>query len=193
MRLIKLLTLCFIMLFSSYTYAQSFNTEDFDGKGAKGTPVTEQQSQIYYNTCNKNRDERMSKDTQDTFCQCSAFGYKNNITQEDLHNMAQGTPEEKRSVMNKMLLKLYAPCMEFPVRDMVFHRCTKDAYQAGKQICSCMAGRMASYISKRAENELEDILKSNPNVYDPLEAITSSKSYEAEEKRVVLECIQGKK
>ena len=170
-----------LLIFSSFTL-----------QAKAQTPVTNEQAQKYYESCATNRDERMDIKTQDVFCQCSSMGYKKHMTQEDLQYLAVGEGQEARDVMNKMVLKLYAPCMEFPVRDMVYKKCTKDAYQAGQYICSCMADKMASYISERAQAELSNILKENPNVYDPLEAITSSETYARQEKRIVLQCIQGK-
>ena len=159
---------------------------------AAQTPVTDAQTQKFYETCSQNRDARMSVDTQNTFCKCSSIGYKNNITQEDLQDLAKGIGQDARNAMNKLVLELYAPCMEFPIRDMVFNKCTKDAFQAGKQLCSCMATKMARYVSERGKGELATILNANPNVYDPLDAITSSAAYATQEKRIVLQCIQGK-
>ncbi len=154
------------------------------------TPVTNAQAQKYYEICAKKRDERMSPKTQDRFCQCASIGYKTHITQEDLQDLGK-QDQNARRVMNKILVKLYAPCMEYPVRDMVLQKCSKDAFQAGKQICGCMASKMASYISERAQSDIESILKKDPNIHDPLEAITSSPSYEQQEKNIVLQCIKG--
>ncbi|MGB1077268.1 MAG: hypothetical protein ACPG05_03095 [Bdellovibrionales bacterium] len=174
----KFLCLLCLILFPSIALAQ--------------TPVTDRQAKIFYETCSKDSDPRITPQTQKTFCQCASFGYKKHMMVEDLQALAKGEGMEARQVMNKMIIKMYAPCMEFPVRDMVFQKCTKDAAQAGKKICGCMADKMSSYISQRAESELAGIIAQNPNVYDPLEAITSSKSYEDEEKRIVLDCIQGR-
>lgn len=154
------------------------------------TPVTKDQAQRFYEACAINRDDRMSIKTQDSFCQCAARGYYKKMTQEDLADLATDD-QRQRNATNKLVLELYAPCMEHPVRDMVMNKCTKDAFQAGHQICGCMASKMSSYVSKRAQSELATILKNSPNVVDPLDAITSSKSYEAQEKRIVLQCIQG--
>jgi len=155
------------------------------------TPVSKAQAQKFYEACATNRDERMSTKTQDAFCQCSARGYYKHITQEDLTDL-RTDDQRQRNAMNKLALELYAPCMEHPIRDMVYNKCTKDAYQAGQKICRCMATKMANYTATRAQAELATILKNNPNVSDPLHAITHSKAYEAQEKRIVMQCIQGK-
>lgn len=178
--MIKLtLSLLFMLpLFSSVTLAQ--------------TPVSNEQAQKYYESCATNRDERMSVATQDAFCQCSARGFKKHITIEDLTTLSTETGQAARDITNKMLINLYAPCMEHPVRDLVMNKCKQDAFQAGHKICECMASKMANYMSTRAGSELDAILKKTPDVYDPLGAITSSKSYEAQEKRTILQCIQGK-
>ncbi len=181
-----IISIALIGIQASPSMAETFLDDDYK----KQTPVTNQQVAQFVQSCSSNRDERMSAKTQNIFCECTSFGYKDHITQEDLQRLANGTEEEKRAMINKMVIYMYSPCMEFPVRDLVFNKCTKDAYQAGKKICACMADEMSQYMAKRAQAELKGILEKNPHIYDPIEAITSSKSYEAKEKRIVLECIQ---
>ena len=96
-----------------------------------------------------------------------------------------------RDATNKIIINVYAPCMEFPVRDLVFQKCQKDAFQAGQKICSCLANNMASYVRQRAAADLPAILAQNPNAFDPMNAIVTSPSYEQKEKRIALGCIQG--
>ncbi len=156
------------------------------------TPVTKEQAQIFYEACQQNRDERMTKETQDIFCQCSSMGYKEHMTQEDLEQLAHGKGDAPRYVLNKILIEIYPPCMEFPIRDLVFQKCIQNEFQVGEKICSCMASKMASYMSERAQGELQEILKNDPTAYDPLDSITTSESYRQKEKRVVLECIQAR-
>ncbi len=152
------------------------------------TSVSSEMARDYITNCNKQTDERMSKETQDIFCRCTALQMQKNISVEDMQAMSSGD----RDAANKILINVYAPCMEFPVRDLIFNKCRKDAYQAGKQICDCMATKVAAYTAEQAQEQLENILKYNPDVYDPMQEIIESNGFQKYEKRVVLECIQEK-
>lgn len=153
------------------------------------TPFTPQMAQQYYQTCLQQKDERLTAETQDIFCKCTA-SQTTKMSVEEFQAMAR-QDQSGRDATNKMILNVYAPCMEFPVRNLVFGKCQQNAYQAGAQICGCLANNMATYVRERAVKDLPQILAQNPNVYDPMEAIVSSPSYENMEKRIALGCIQG--
>ncbi len=154
------------------------------------TPVTDEMTQSYYVGCLQDREERISETAQNELCRCTTTQYKNKMDVETLQDLAGNDPTKARLALNELIVKLYTPCMEGPIRSMVYQKCTQDAAQAGEQVCECLADNMAHYVSERAQGELGTILKNNPNVYDPFDAITSSASYEAHEKRVVMECIK---
>lgn len=164
------------LLFANTSYAQ--------------TVISNQDANQYYQSCLTKTDPRITKPTQDIFCQCTASFMKKNMSVEDVQAMAK-QDQTGRNALNKMLTQVYAPCMEFPVRDWVYQKCTQDAFQAGKQICSCMSDNMAKYVRERASQDLPTILANNPNLTDPMEAIVNSQSYEQAEKRIVLGCLQG--
>ena len=84
--------LLILPLFSTVTMAQ--------------TPVSNEQAQKYYESCATNRDERMSVATQDAFCQCSARGFKEHITIEDLTTLSTETGQAARDITNKKLINL---------------------------------------------------------------------------------------
>ena len=154
------------------------------------TAITQKAATDYYNSCLTKTDERITSQTQDIFCRCTATYMMKNMSVEEVQYMA-GQNQNARNSINKMLTTVYAPCMEFPVRDWVFQKCTNDAYQAGQKICSCMSNNMATYVRERAAADLPAILAANPNVTDPMAAIVSSPTYEQAEKRIVLGCVQG--
>ncbi len=154
------------------------------------TAISQKAATDYYQSCLTKTDERITPQTQDIFCKCTATYMQKSMSVQDVQAMALQN-QTGRNALNKMLTNVYAPCMEFPIRDMVFQKCTKDAYQAGQKICSCLSTNMANYVKERAGAELPAILAANPNLTDPMEAIVSSPSYEQAEKRIVLGCIQG--
>ncbi|MAQ70594.1 MAG: hypothetical protein CL565_00205 [Alphaproteobacteria bacterium] len=154
------------------------------------TRVSPQMAQSYAQNCSQQENPYISSETKDIFCQCTASYMQKTMSVEDLQAMG-GNDQPARNAINKMMIQVYSPCMEFPVRDLVYKKCQEDAFQAGQKICKCLSNNMASYVSKRAKADLPGILQANPNVTDPMEAIVTSPSYEQTEKRIALGCIQG--
>lgn len=157
---------------------------------AAQTPITDAQAQSYQQNCIAQPNPNITPQTQQIFCACTAEQLKKTLTVEDMA-ATRGNDQAARDAMNKTIVNVYAPCMEFPVRDMVFMKCQKDAYQAGQQICQCLSSNMAKYVSQRAKSDLPAILAANPNVTDPMQAIVESPDYQQMEKRIALGCIQG--
>lgn len=153
------------------------------------TPVTGEMAAKYNQTCKVNRDMRMHEDTQNILCDCTAMKMQGAMSVEDMQAMG-GNDQNARVAINKMLTTVYAPCMEFPVRDLIYGRCKQDAYQAGKGICECLSSQMARYTAQQSQRLLGDVLRNNPNVADPMDAILSSAEFKQMEKRIVLQCIQ---
>ncbi|MAM33657.1 MAG: hypothetical protein CMH28_01125 [Micavibrio sp.] len=152
--------------------------------------ISPQVAQAYAQNCAQQENPYISAETKDIFCQCTASYMQKTMSMEDLQAM-RGNDQPARNAINKMMIQVYSPCMEFPVRDLVYKKCQEDAFQAGQKICQCLSNNMAAYVSKRAKADLPAILQANPNITDPMEAIVTSQSYEQTEKRIALGCIQG--
>lgn len=176
-QIIAALTLTLVALsFHAASYAQ--------------TPITDAQAQAMAQDCASKSSPYMTPQGQKLFCSCTAEQTKRNISVEDVQAIA-GNDQAARNAMNKSIVTVYAPCMEFPVRDLVFTKCQKDVYQAGQNICQCLASNMGKYVSERARSDLPAILAANPNVTDPMEAIVNSPDYQQMEKRIAFGCIRG--
>lgn len=154
------------------------------------TPVNAQTAQTYTQNCEATRDPRMLNDTQEIFCQCTAMQMQKSYTMEDMQNLSK-QDATGRAAVNKMLLNVYAPCMEFPVRDLIYAKCKADAYQAQQGICECLSKRMAGYMTAESQKLLGGILQRNPNIIDPITEIMASPEFAQKEKRIVLDCIQN--
>jgi len=153
------------------------------------TALSSEQAISYQQSCVNNRDERMTFDTQKLFCECTAHHMMSSLTVEDLM-MVQGDGQAARNAINKMMMNVYAPCMEFPVRDLIFGRCMENEYQVEKGICECLANKMADYSAEKAQKYLSEILRDNPNIEDPMGPIVNHASFRQHEKRLALSCIQ---
>ncbi|MDP7142472.1 MAG: hypothetical protein QF692_04625 [Alphaproteobacteria bacterium] len=154
------------------------------------TAISPEQAYSYYQNCTSTRDPNISGETQDIFCKCTAMKMQSDFYVEDMV-MMQGDSDPARKAINKMLLNVYAPCMEFPVRDLIFKRCIENEYNVQKDICECLANRMADYTASSARKYLSDILKNDPNITDPMGPIVNHPKFIQHEKRTALACIQG--
>lgn len=155
------------------------------------TPITDEMTEAFYHDCVRIENEEMSAGTHDIFCQCTAQKMQENLSVEDVHTM-RGNGQSARNALNDMMIKVYAPCMEFPVHDLIYNRCMKEEMRAKKGICGCLAGKMSAYTAQTAQETLGDVLKKNPNITDPMEPIVNSGAFARTEKKLVLECIQGR-
>ncbi|MCB9988965.1 MAG: hypothetical protein H6868_06480 [Rhodospirillales bacterium] len=153
------------------------------------TPVSDKMADIYFSNCIAKRDERMTIDTQEIMCQCTALLYQKNMSVEELQVMAQND-QAGRNALNRMLVLVYAPCMEFPVRDLIYYRCMENKFQSQKGICGCLADKMAQYTAESAADKLSAVLRNSPNITDPMEPIVNSPEFAQMEKRLALSCIQ---
>ncbi len=154
------------------------------------TAMNAQMAQTYMANCVSNQDPRMSPETQGIFCQCTVNRMQKTISVEEMKIMAQQT-QNSIAIQNKVLTQVYAPCMEFPVRDLIFNKCQTDTYQSKQGICMCMSGRMATFVSTESQRLLGSILQRTPNLADPIGAIMETPEFTQKEKRIVLECIQN--
>ena len=155
------------------------------------TPLTEEQISNYRIECKNKPEERMSSNIQNSFCDCTADAMRDGgMTLEDGMAM-QSDGREQREAMNRMALNVYAPCMEHPVRGLVFSSCMKDQNLRKQNICACLANNMAAYIQAEGPEALQTALNENPDIEDPLETLTSSPAYGRMERRVASDCILG--
>lgn len=153
------------------------------------TRMDEQARQTYYGNCMKYHDARMSKETQDIFCQCTSYFVQKHISMEEIQIMREQS-QQARNVLNKVVTNVYAKCMEFPVRDLIFNECRKNKEHVSKGICTCLADHMASYTAGMADTKLSAVLQQTPNIRDPMDPIVNSPEFQERERRVVMQCLR---
>ena len=153
------------------------------------TRMSDQGTETYFGNCMDLRDERMSEETQAIFCECTSLQMQQNISVEEIQAM-RGNDQRARNVINKVMLNVYAPCMEFPVRDLIYNKCRENKFQASQNICSCLSEEMGKFTATSAKASLGNVLASNPNITDPMGPILESPEFVNHEKRTALSCIQ---
>jgi hypothetical protein len=155
---------------------------------AVNTKITPQQGQQYVQSCKRNAaaDPNLQGQTGDIFCQCTGNFMMKNLVFEDLKAMGK-QDQAGRLALNKMIVGVYAPCMEFPVRSMVFNKCKTDIGQTG--ICSCLSENMAKFTAQHARTMLPRIFAKTPNAVDPVSAMVQDPAYIAQERQIAKQCL----
>lgn len=144
----------------------------------------------FYHHCVAKRDLRMEYETQETFCKCSAHKLQQNITMEQLGNVASSDINKVTEAMDRLTLGVYAPCITYPVKDIVHDKCTENDFHADKGICGCLSKKMASYTSENATTSLMKTIQSKPGISDPLSTFMLSAKFRQYKKQAALECVQ---
>ena len=161
------------------------------------TPVSAQTANQYYYNCKANQDPRMSAASQDAMCACNAAMMQRNFTMEDMQLMLEDS-YESRQALNAMLLNVYAPCINFPLHDLLFDNCMSDrkvqrmrSTLPVEKFCGCVAENTSEWMANEGRNIMVDVIEQNPNIYDPIEPIMNHKDFLAEAMRNRTVCAGG--
>src|SRR5690606_17950523 len=127
------------------------------------TAVSKEMANAYYNDCAAKADPRFSPDSLSAFCSCTSVQIMEKMSVEEVQTMGQNT-QEGRNMLNKMLLDVYAPCMQYPVEDMVAGECLTDkkvetlGWQGDKRaLCGCMAAKTGAWFSTAGRDLMTDV------------------------------------
>ncbi len=140
------------------------------------TAITSETANAYYKKCMENDDQRMSDESQESLCSCTAVKMMSVVTEEDLARMSPA-PGPGRASYDKMLADAYGPCMQLPVEDQLFGECMKDskikqfALRDQSALCRCMAKNSTRMLAVEAPNMMREKLQKTPDLkdaFDPL-------------------------
>ncbi len=173
----KLLT--FLVLIPLLTMVESWSV------GA--TPITDDIAKNYFNNCVTGaiKEGTMTADTRQRYCACTAMNMQSSMTQEDLSALSY-KDEKARLVLNKILTDVNAPCMQYPVHDMIAKKCMVDLNNP--PICGCLSRKMGQYTAQQAQKMMPQLLADNPDLFDPLTPIMESQEFEQTQKGIALSC-----
>lgn len=147
-----------------------------------GTPIGKEQAQAFYQNCLQQPSQnQISAETQELVCACTAAHMMDHMEVEDIQKMARQAPDA-RTIFNKMVVNVYAPCIEYPAREYHYNECvnnpkTKTLASRPEALCGCMADEVASYLSQNAQPVFRDLLARNPDMQDPLGALVSDPEF----------------
>jgi len=180
--LIPMITTAFIMLIPVLALAQ--------------TPVSKEQANTYFDSCVTNSaatEKRFSSESQQQFCACTAARLTQYFTIEDMQVMTSQTDPNARLAMNKMIVNIYAPCMETPVREYHYGQCLQNPQTAAlgnpQKICGCAANAIATYLKQNGAQKFQEILSVNPNIYDPMQALYDDPTFQTYARTELMRCL----
>ena len=163
---------------------------------ASADPVTKEMAGRYYQNCvTKQASQKLSKESQEFLCACTASKMMDSMTTEDIAAMGAQDQETARGAMNHMIIKVYAPCMEYPAKDHYYNTCIsnpkmKSLGSSPEKLCECMAGKVAAHLGQNGEAIFAGILGRNPNITDPMSALEADQKFQNYVGKQVMGCIR---
>lgn len=157
------------------------------------TPISVAQANAYFDACKAQPDPRFSAKTQEVFCACTASKYMETLTVEDVVAMGEQN-QNGRNATNKMIIQVYAPCMQYPTRDYHYQSCISDGKVKilgnPQKVCGCAADHVANHLKTNGQGLFSNILRTNPNVVDPMQALYDDAQFQAFAKSKLMGCIR---
>lgn len=185
----KIIPLLLVLLLSVIPHAQAQTAPVAPSAPATQTKMSNEKAGEFYKHCLQRaaEDKTMKQSTKALFCQCNMVHMQQTMTMEDVA-ASTGNDQAARNAINKMLIEVYAPCMEYPVRDLLAGQCAKDI--PGKpKVCNCISDNMGSYMSKVAKPMFKEMLSKNPNMTDPMNALLENPEFKKQQQNMAFSCI----
>lgn len=154
---------------------------------AAGTPITNEMAEKYFANCvaNAEKDGTMSKDSQNKYCACTAMNMQQSMTQEDLTALSSHG-DTARAALNKVLITVNGPCMQYPTHDLLNNKCMADVKNPA--ICSCLSNKMGNFMKDISKRMLPTLLANDPNIFDPMTPIMESLEFVQTQQKIALSC-----
>ena len=144
-----------------------------------------QYSDHFYKRCHENPDPTLTAEGQEEYCVCLAAQlYNKTLLPEELDFLAggAGVPMDK----NKIMTKIYGPCIGIPGRAATFKSCTvaPKVYKLVKSekdldsMCRCVQQEMSYFWDTMAPGYLELKMVQDMKSEDPLQTVLNSPFYQ---------------
>lgn len=153
---------------------------------AQATPVSRDEANQYYQNCVKQDSAATGPENMRMLCSCAAAKIVEVMTQEELQSLS---PEaaQNRPVRDKMLLDVYAPCLDEIAPELFAHQCASDEslHELGDQIdvtaaCGCVGERAGKWFKGKARTIISELLKTNPLLVDPVAPLMTERQVRRE-------------
>jgi hypothetical protein len=164
---------------------------------SRAQAVDKATANAYYKNCLAQSDPRFTPQNQQALCACTAAKMTESMTVQDMQLLGQQTPAGN-AALNKMVLNVYAPCITYPVQDLLNNQCLTDpkikaigAMMDMKTLCGCMSKKTGAWYATQGRSLMADILAKNPNVTDIVTPVMESKAFQAQAYENLRACLKG--
>lgn len=159
---------------------------------AFATPISKEQANNYYANCKAQPGAGMRPESHDAMCACTSVKMMEAMTVEDVQAMSSGD----KNAQNKMFIEVYAPCMSYPVQDLVGMQCLEDPKidQVGsnipkEELCSCIAERTAAWFEGEGRALMRRVLTKNPEITDPVGPVMETPEFKSQTYNGLIACL----
>lgn len=147
----------------------------------------------YFNNCMKQKAQGLDAHNQELLCGCTAVEMQNSMSMSDLQNLGK-TDETGLAARNKMVMDVYAPCIQYPVSSLVKAKCLQDNRigmysRNARSLCECAGVGVGSYLHKNARDEIAKAFAENPQAQDPLGALMNSQAFTNKAQQILMGCV----
>ncbi len=154
----------------------------------------EEYANRYYKNCLAQQNDVLNGENLELLCACTAAKFTENMTMEQISAIDSGS-QEGLYQRNRILMFVYAPCIEFPTRALIMNQClndTKNQYTMKNQLktCTCLAEGVAGDLKEQAPEVIKNALALNPKDLDPLSLLMNSSAFETRFRNNSLRCLQ---
>jgi hypothetical protein len=161
---------------------------------AKATPIDRETANAYFLNCKANPDPRFSEETQTQFCGCTATQMLSGFTKEDMQKIGNPNDPSARTAVNKLMINIYAPCIQFPAQEYHYQTCVENPKTKilgnPETVCKCAANQVAGYLQNNSKNLLRKILRDNPTIQDPMQAIYNDTDFQNFAQSQLMGCLR---
>ncbi len=161
---------------------------------AHATPIDRETANAYFLNCKATPDPRFSEEAQTQFCGCTATEMMKSFTREDMERIANPNNPAARTAVNKLMINIYAPCIQFPAQEYHYQTCVNDPKSkilgTPEIICACAANHVAVYLQNNSKDLLRTILRKDPTIQDPMQAIYDDSGFQKYAQSKLMGCLK---
>jgi len=136
----------------------------------------------YFQNCLQTDHPYLKGKDLELLCGCTSAKFSEVMTPQNVQAMQHNTPEGQHQ-RNRVLMFVYAPCIEYPTRAMILSEClskpqTQHLMKNPSSTCKCLADGVAEDMAELAPQYIESSIRRNPENLDPLGLLMNSEAFE---------------
>lgn len=161
---------------------------------AHATSVDKTAANTFYAHCMADRSARLGDDDRQAICACTSAQVMKTMSAEDLKAVAR--PDDAgRVAFSRMLVNVYAPCMDQPVRHVVTADCLRDPSvpaSSGDAVCACAAKLTGDWYVLAGRQLMAAALHNDPSLTNPVGPVVALPEFTHERDKNIQSCLTEK-